>query len=59
MIADREKKSEEYRKHFGIEPNPEYANRVAAFKTPMTKEDLKRMEYAERKKEALLKKIGV
>ena len=57
--ADREKKSEEYRDRFGIEPNHAYDDRVAAFKAPMTTEDLKRMEYAERKKEALLKKIGV
>lgn len=57
--ADREKKSEEYRDRFGIEPNHAYDDRVAAFKAPLSTEDLKRMEYAERKKEALLKKIGV
>ena len=59
MIADREKKSEEYRDRYGMEPNPDYADRVAAFQAPMTAEDLKRMEYVERKKDALLKKIGV
>lgn len=55
MEAEQERKSEAFRERFGITPNPEYADRVAAFVSPMTDEDRKRMDETERAKEVLQK----
>lgn len=56
MLDEMDKNAAEFRKQHGMTANPKYNDKVDAFKSPVTKEDLKRMEYVERKMDALLKK---
>ena len=44
MEEVRERKAAEYRKQFGIKPNPEYTERAAAFAKPLTENERKMIE---------------
>lgn len=56
MLDEMDRNAAEFRRQHGMTANPKYNDKVDAFKSPVTKEDLKRMEYVERKMDALLKK---
>jgi len=49
----------EYREKYNMTVREDLSERVNAFKSPMTPEDLKRMEYAQRAKDVLIKKLSM
>lgn len=50
MLDDMDKDAVEYRLRQGMVANPKYNDRVDAFRKPVTKDDVKRVEFAEKRK---------
>ena len=50
MLTRIEAEAKAYRERYGMTANPEYSDRVADFKKPVTKEDIQRVERAENRK---------
>ena len=50
LLDDMDINAQKYRERYHITANPEYDERVSAFKKPVTKEDLARFERYEKQK---------